>query len=69
MEEADAPSDARGVISNGIELLRELAGSHRNNFEDLKHRAQLLVDAYDDIPRRQAQRHGHLRERARAVDS
>ena len=69
MEEVDARGDAQGVISKGIELLRELAGSHRNNFEDLKHQAQLLVDAYDDIPRRQAQRHGHLRERARAVDS
>jgi len=69
MEEVDARGDAQGVISKGIELLRELAGSHRNNFEDLKHQAQLLVDAYDDIPRRLSQHRGQRRERARAVDA
>ena len=69
IEQVDAPGDAQGVISKGIELLRELAGSQRSNLDELRHRAQLLVDAYDDIPRRQAQRHGHLRERARAVDA
>ena len=65
----DARDEAQGVIADCIELVRRLAASPKGDFEDLKHRAQDLIAAYDAIPRRLSHHRGQLRERARAVDA